>query len=109
MCLRRAGSRYCSNRETTPSSRVAALRTTQEGRTSRRKLARPAHVTAVQLFAAAAARPYAGPGLKPLVLCKLSRVTYAGAWRPLAAERMIRWADRTHRITDDERMDGQSR
>ena len=42
--------------------------------------------TAAQLFAAADARPYAGPGLKALVLAN----RYAGAWRPLAAERMIR-------------------
>ena len=46
-------------------------------------------LSAAQLFAAADERPYAGPALKRLVLCKPQRFRYVGAWRPLAAERKI--------------------
>ena len=60
-------------------------------------VARPSRVSAVQLFAAADERPYAGPALKRLVLCKLRRVSYAGMCRPLAAERKIRWTGWRHR------------
>lgn len=46
-------------------------------------------------FAAADARPFVGPGLKALGLCKRPHVRYSGVCRPRAAERMIRWAART--------------